>query len=469
MTTAKKKKGLALHWKIIIGLLLGIAWAFMSISFGWSDFTKNWISPFGDIFIRLLKFIAIPLVLFSIVSGVASLKDISKLGRVGAKTLSVYLLTTIFAVTVGLVIVNLVKPGNTISDEVRIKNRIQYELWVESEPTVAYKDSLRYLQDPKYAAIVSQITGQEVTENSKVAEAKANLEKQNESGPLSALVDMVPENIIISMSDPKLMLQVITFSIFFAVCLLFIPHSKSEPVLKFFDGMGEVFLKMVDIIMKAAPFFVFALMAGMLSKVAKSIDELQEILYSLGAYSGVVVAGLVVMLLLYPLFVATFVKKLKYMVFWRKIAPAQLMAFSTSSSAATLPVTMECVEKGVGVKPEIASFVLPIGATVNMDGTSLYQAVAVVYLAQIHLIDLTMMDQLMIVLTATLASIGSAAVPGAGLLMLMVVLSSVGLNPAWIAIILPVDRILDMCRTVVNVSGDAAVCTVIAASENELS
>jgi Na+/H+-dicarboxylate symporter len=466
MTKGKKK--LALHWKIIIGLLLGILWAFMSISFGWSDFTKNWISPFGDIFIRLLKFIAIPLVLFSIVTGVASLKDISKLGRVGAKTLSVYLLTTIFAVTVGLVIVNLVKPGNTISDEVRIKNRIQYELWVESEPTVAYKDELRYLQDPKYASIVTQITGQEITENSKVAEAKANLEKQNESGPLSALVDMVPENLIVSMSDPKLMLQVITFSIFFAVCLLFIPHSKSEPVLKFFDGMGEVFLKMVDIIMKAAPFFVFALMAGMLSKVAKSIDELQEILYSLGAYSGVVVAGLVVMLLLYPLFVTTFVKKLKYMAFWKKIAPAQLMAFSTSSSAATLPVTMECVEKGVGVKPEIASFVLPIGATVNMDGTSLYQAVAVVYLAQIHLIDLTMMDQMMIVLTATLASIGSAAVPGAGLLMLMVVLSSVGLNPAWIAIILPVDRILDMCRTVVNVSGDTAVCTVIAASENEL-
>ena len=157
------------------------------------------------------------------------------------------------------------------------------------------------------------------------------------------------------------------------------------------------------------------------------------------------------------------------MTFWRKISPAQLMAFSTSSSAATLPVTMECVEKEIGVKPEIASFVLPIGATVNMDGTSLYQAVAVIYLAQIHLIDLTISDQLIIVLTATLASIGSAAVPGAGLLMLMVVLSSVGLNPAWIAIILPVDRILDMCRTVVNVSGDAAVCTVIAASENELS
>ena len=468
MSNKKKSKGLALHWKIIIGLVLGIVWAFLSISFDWAVFTKNWISPFGEIFIRLLKFIAVPLVLFSIVSGVASLKDISKLGRVGAKTLAVYLTTTIIAVSVGLLFVNLLKPGGTISDEVKIKNRIRYELWVEADPMVDYSDSLRFLKDPAYSSYVAEMSTMDEAENTKVAETKATLEKQNESGPLSALVDMVPENIVVSLSDPRMMLQVITFSIFFAVCLLFIPNSKSEPVLKFFDGVGDVFLKMVDIIMKAAPFFVFALMAGMLSKIAKSLDELNEILYSLGAYSLVVVAGLLFMLLLYPLFVSTFVKRIKYMAFWRKISPAQLMAFSTSSSAATLPVTMECVEKGVGVKPEIASFVLPIGATVNMDGTSLYQAVAVVYLAQIHLIDLTMMDQLMIVLTATLASIGSAAVPGAGLLMLMIVLSSVNLNPAWIAIILPVDRILDMCRTVVNVTGDTAVCTVIAANEGEL-
>ena len=412
MSNKKKSKGLALHWKIIIGLVLGIVWAFLSISFDWAVFTKNWISPFGEIFIRLLKFIAVPLVLFSIVSGVASLKDISKLGRVGAKTLAVYLTTTIIAVSVGLLFVNLLKPGGTISDEVKIKNRIRYELWVEADPMVDYSDSLRFLKDPAYSSYVAEMSTMDEAENTKVAETKATLEKQNESGPLSALVDMVPENIVVSLSDPRMMLQVITFSIFFAVCLLFIPNSKSEPVLKFFDGVGDVFLKMVDIIMKAAPFFVFALMAGMLSKIAKSLDELNEILYSLGAYSLVVVAGLLFMLLLYPLFVSTFVKRIKYMAFWRKISPAQLMAFSTSSSAATLPVTMECVEKGVGVKPEIASFVLPIGATVNMDGTSLYQAVAVVYLAQIHLIDLTMMDQLMIVLTATLASIGSAAVPG---------------------------------------------------------
>ena len=463
-----KKKKLALHWKIIIGLVLGIIWAFFSIKWGWNDFTADWISPFGDIFIRLLKFIAIPLVLFSIISGVASLKDISKLGRVGAKTLGVYLLTTICAVTIGLLFVNLARPGDTISEEVKIQNRIRYELWVEADPEVEYRDSVRYLQNPAYQHYVAEVTGEGQAEDTKVTEAKEHLKKQKESGPLASLVEMIPENLVVSLSDPRLMLQVITFSIFFAVCLLFIPQSKSDPVLKFFDGMGEVFLKMVDIIMKAAPFFVFALMAGMLSKIAKTIDELQEILFSLGTYSVVVIAGLIVLLMLYPLFVTIFVRRLKYRQFWRYISPAQLMAFSTSSSAATLPVTMECVEKGVGVKPRIASFVLPIGATVNMDGTSLYQAVAVIYLAQIHLIDLTMADQLMIVLTATLASIGSAAVPGAGLLMLMVVLSSVGLNPAWIAIILPVDRILDMCRTVINVTSDTAVCTIIAASEGEL-
>lgn len=468
MTKAHKKHKLALHWKIMIGLSLGIVWAYLSVKFGWGDFTKNWISPFGDIFIRALKFIAVPLVLFSIVTGVASLKDISKLGRVGAKTLSVYLFTTFLAITVGLIVVNLIKPGKTISEDVRLKNRINYELWVEADPAVDYKDEVRLLSKPEHQILVQSILGDSVKVDSKVEEAKANLEKQKENGPLNALVEMIPDNMIVAMSDPRLMLQVITFAIFFGICLLLIPADKSKPVLHFFDGVNEVFLKMVDIIMKAAPYFVFALMAGMLSKVASTISALQEILFSLGAYSLVVIFGLILMLLFYPLFVTTFVKRIKFMEFWRKISPAQLMAFSTSSSAATLPVTMECVEKNIGVKPEIASFVLPIGATVNMDGTSLYQAVAVIYLAQIHMIDLTMTDQLVIVMTAALASIGSAAVPGAGLIMLMIVLSSVGLNPAWIAVIMPVDRILDMCRTVVNVTGDTAVCTVIANSEREI-
>ncbi len=464
----EKKKGLALHWKIIIGMILGIIWAYFSIRFEFNDLTKDWVTPFGTIFIRLLKFIAIPLVLFSIITGVASLKDVSKLGRMGLKTLSVYLVTTVLAVTVGLVFVNTLNPGNAISEDQKIENRIRYELWVQSEPEVDFKDDKRYSQDPEYAHIVAKIVENPEEVDERVAAMQENLAKKKDSGPLSALVDVVPDNIIVSLQNPKLMLQVIFFAIFFGICLLFIPEDKAKPVHKFFVGTNEVFLKMVDIIMKAAPFFVFALMAGVLSKMANSIDELLAILYSLGKYGGVVIIGLLFMILIYPLFVTLFVKRIKYMDFWRKISPAQLMAFSTSSSAATLPVTMECVEEEVGVKPEVASFVLPIGATVNMDGTSLYQAVAVIFLAQIHMIDLTMGDQIVIVLTATLASIGSAAVPSAGLIMLMIVLSSVGLNPVWIAIILPVDRILDMCRTVVNVTGDASVATIIAASEGEL-
>lgn len=373
------------------------------------------------------------------------------------------------AVTVGLIFVNLAKPGNAISEEQRIHNRINYELWVESmDGAVDYKDDLRYAQDPQYAAIVQEIHGATPQVDSKIEDIKAKAQENKDAGPLAALVEMVPENIVLSLGNPKLMLQVIVFAIFFGICALFIPEEKSGPVIKLFDGINEVFLKMVDFVMKASPFFVFALMAGVLSKMAGSLPELVDTLVSLGAYALVVFFGLLFLILLYPLFVSIFVKKISYREFWKKISPAQLTAFSTSSSAATLPVTMECVEDGLGVKKEISSFVLPIGATVNMDGTSLYQAVAVIFLAQIHMIDLSLTEQLIIVMTATLASIGSAAVPSAGLVMLMMVLTSVGLNPAWIAIIIPVDRILDMCRTVVNVTGDATVTTIIASSENEL-
>lgn len=465
----KEKKGLALHWKIIIGMVLGIGWAFISISQGLNDFTQDWIAPFGTIFIRALKFIAIPLVMFSIIVGIASLHDITKLGRVGFKTLGVYLITTVVAVSVGLIFVNVSKPGKAVSKDQLVYNRITYELWVKSQDgAIEFKDDMRLSEDPQYAQVVAEIQGSEVVIDETVAKVQAEAEASQEAGPLAPLVDMVPENLILSLGNPKLMLQVIVFAIFFGICLLFVPGNKSEFVIKTFDGINEVFLKMVDVVMKAAPFFVFALMAANLSAMANSTNELLDLLMSLGQYSAVVVAGLLFLIFLYPLLVATFVKRIKYGEFWRKISPAQLTAFSTSSSAATLPVTMECVEEGVGVKKEISSFVLPIGATVNMDGTSLYQAVAVIFLAQLHMIDLSLGEQLIIVLTATLASIGSAAVPSAGLVMLMMVLTSVGLNPAWIAIIIPVDRILDMCRTVVNVTGDATVTTIIAASENEL-
>jgi Na+/H+-dicarboxylate symporter len=294
-------------------------------------------------------------------------------------------------------------------------------------------------------------------------------EKMKSSGPLDFFVDFVPDNIFVALSDGSKMLQVIFFAIFFGIVLILLPKDQTAPLIKGIDAINEVFLKMVGIVMEAAPFFVFALMAGVISKMADSPAEVLQIFKGLLSYSVVLTLGLIFMIIIfYPLVLKLFIPELKYMEFFRRVSPAQFLAFSTSSSAATLPVTMECVKDNLGVSSNVSNFVLPIGATVNMDGTSLYQAVAVVFMAQMHLVDLTIAQQLTIVLTATLASIGSAAVPSAGLVMMIIVLQSVGLNPAWIAIIFPVDRILDMIRTIVNVTGDITVSTLIAKSENEL-
>lgn len=464
-------KKLALHWKIIIGMVLGIIWALLSSSMGWSAFTINWIDPFGTIFINLLKLIAVPLVLFSIISGVANIGDPSTLGRMGGKTLGIYLITTIMAISLGLLLVNTFKPGKLIDEQSRIDNRISYEIWASSEG-YQIKDGINYLQDPAFferAQQISDLSKSELREAS-VSDKLETVESRKGTTPLQPLVDIVPSNFFHSLSNNGLMLQIIFFAVFFGVCLLFVPSEKAKPVLVFVEGINEVFLKMVDIVMQAAPFFVFALLAGVVSKMAgDDIGKVVEIFKGLSWYSLTVLTGLLLMIfVIYPIILKVFVKKIPYAGFFKALGPAQTLAFSTSSSAATLPVTMECVEQNLGVNKKISSFVLPIGATVNMDGTSMYQAIAVVFLAQLHMIDLTLGQQLTVVLTATLASIGSAAVPSAGLVMLIIVLDSVGLNPAWIAIIFPVDRILDMFRTVVNVTGDATVCAIIADGENML-
>lgn len=464
-------KKLALHWKIIIGMVLGIIWAVISSSFGWSSFTIDWIDPFGTIFINLLKLIAVPLVLFSIISGVANIGDPSSLGRMGGKTLLLYLATTVLAITMGLLLVNTIKPGKLIDEQSRIDNRINYEIWATNEGH-QIKDGINYLKDPAFFERAQKITEltksnlKEISVDDKVDKAT----QQQETSPLQPLVDIVPDNFFHSLSSNGLMLQVIFFAIFFGVCLLFLPKDKSQPVLNLVDGFNEVFLKMVDLVMQAAPFFVFALLAGVVSKMAgNDLGKVVEIFKGLSWYSLTVLIGLfTILFVVYPMILRLFVKKIPYLGFFKAMSPAQTLAFSTSSSAATLPVTMECVEQNLGVDKKVSSFVLPIGATVNMDGTSLYQAVAVIFLAQLHMIDLTIGQQLTVVLTTTLASIGSAAVPSAGLVMLIIVLNSVGLNPAWIAIIFPVDRILDMFRTVVNVTGDATVSAIIADGENLL-
>jgi Na+/H+-dicarboxylate symporter len=463
-------KSIALHWKIIIGLALGVAFALISSWLGLSRFTINWIDPFGTIFINLLKLIAVPLVLLSIIKGIAGLSDIGRLGMMGAKTLGLYLSTTFIAVGVGLIIVNLMQPGARLDNGQRLTNRIAYELWAEASGH-PIKDGECFACRPENATAVAQAKGKldaDQTDES-LQNRMQTARKTKDDGPLQFLVDMVPSNIFLSLNNNSLMLQVIFFGIFFGICLLMIPAGQAAPVIAFVDGANEVFLKMVDVVMKAAPYFVFALLAGVISKMAGD-DPLAviEIFKGLGWYSLAVILGLgFLIFIFYPVLASIFIKGVNISKFFKAISPAQFLAFSTSSSAATLPVTMECVQENLGVSKEVTSFVLPIGATVNMDGTSLYQAVAVVFLAQFHWVELDLQQQLTIVLTATLASIGSAAVPSAGLIMLILVLESVGLNPAWIAIIFPVDRILDMCRTVANVTGDCAVAAIIGATEKQ--
>lgn len=460
---------MALHWKIIIGLLAGIAWAVISTFTGLNTFTLNWIDPFGEIFIRLLKLIAVPMVLFSIIKGVTGMPDLKVLGRIGFKTLALYLITTVLAVCIGLVVVNTLRPGNTLSDDVRTDNRIKYEIWAQQTAAVV-KDGqcLSCLDANKEKVIAAKKALNEESQNEVITKKVALASAVQQRKPLQFLVDIVPENIFLSLNDMTLMLQVIFFAVFFGIALVMLPMNKAKPALEVIDSFNEVFLKMVDIVMISAPYFVFALTAGLMGKLAGDDPaKLLEMFKALGSYALTVVIGLSIMLFgVYPLIRRIMIgKSASYSGFFKGIGPAQLLAFSSSSSAATLPVTMECVNENLKVPQRISDFVLPIGATVNMDGTSMYQAIAVVFLAQFHQIDLDIAQQLTIVLMATLASIGSAAVPGAGLVMLIIVLGSVGLNPAWIAVILPVDRILDMCRTVVNITGDAAVATIVAEQE----
>lgn len=474
-------KNLPLHVKIIIGLVLGVLWAILSATMHWTNFTLNWIMPFGTIFINILKMIAVPLVLFSVIGGIHSLGSGASLGRLGIKTLGFYLVTTIFAITVGLTLVNTLRPGDFVGKENQIVNRIKYEMWA-ADAGVGVKDGESFLSNPEYASYVSDarmaLTEEQDTANmdEAVRNAFLNAKAEQGKGPLSFIVDMVPSNIFKSFTDYQ-MLQVIFFAILFGLVMVSLPHETMLPMKGFVDSANEIFIKMVDLVMKLAPFFVFALMAGQMAKLAgNDLGAMVDTFQALGIYALVVVAGLLLMaFVVYPVVIAWRIKGISnmsfgasYKYFLKGIRPAQLLAFSTSSSAATLPVTIECVNDNIGVEEEVSSFVLPIGATVNMDGTSLYQAVAVVFLAQFHMVDLDFMQQLTIILTATLASIGSAAVPSAGLIMLILVLSSVGLNPAWIAIIFPIDRILDMCRTVVNVTGDATVSSLVAQTEGKL-
>lgn len=419
-------KNLALHWKIIIGMLLGVIYGISAHTLGFNDFTTDWIKPWGVIFVNLLKLIAVPLVFASLIKGVASLSDITRLSKIGSRTVLLYLFSTVLSVSIGLFLVNTFKPGNSFSEEKKYELREKY---------------------------------------SSKADLKINDAKSvEENGPLQFVVDIVPVNIISSASENKNMLQIIFFAILFGISIIVIPDEKTIYVRGFFDGINDIILYIVDLIMKFAPYGVFALLASLVVDFGASID----LFLALGYYSLTVTLGLLLMIFVfYPILLKIFTN-MPYLTFFKAISPAQMLAFSTSSSAATLPVTMDRCENNVGISKEVSAFVLPLGATINMDGTSLYQAVAAVFIAQAFGYDLDLASQLTIVLTATLASIGAAAVPGAGMVMLVIVLSSIGIDPEGIALIFAVDRILDMLRTVVNVTGDATVATIVASSDNQL-
>jgi|TARA_B110000003_G_scaffold50836_4_gene49918 Na+/H+-dicarboxylate symporter len=418
-------KKIELHWKILIGMGFGVLFGliFSFIPNG-GLFISDYIKPFGTIFINLLKLIAVPLILASLIKGISDLKDISKLSKMGGRTIITYLITTLTAVTIGLVLVNLIQPGKSISVETR------------NELVEAYASDTQAKQ-----------------------EAAA---KQQQSGPLQALIDVVPSNIFLAASNNRNMLQVIFFALFFGIGMILLSEKKVKPVKKFFDSFNEIILKLIDLIMLAAPYGVFALLAALVVE-APSLELFQ----ALALYAITLLLGLAVMIFVYVIIVRVITKR-KVSFFMRGIAPAQLLAFSTSSSAATLPVTMECVEDNLGVDEEVASFVLPIGATINMDGTSVYQGVAAVFIAQAFGLDLSLSAQLGIVLTATLASIGTAAVPSAGIVMLVIVLAQAGIPEAGLALIFAIDRPLDMCRTIVNVTGDAAVSMIVGKSIGKL-
>jgi Na+/H+-dicarboxylate symporter len=415
---------LKMHWQIMIGLGLGVAFGIVAAASGLSEFTRDWVTPFGTLFVNLLKLIAMPLVFASLVTGVASLADVSKLSRMGGRTIAIYLLTTVFSICIGLVVVNVLQPGASLPPEVSADLQASYV--------------------------------------AEVANRTDTIQQVRERGPLQPLVDIVPQNIFFAFGQNIRMLQVVFFALFFGVCLVLVPNEHTRAIKSVIQGLSDITIKMVDLIMIIAPIGVFALIAGTITAIAgDNVGTVFSLLSSLGFYTLVVLLGLLLHVLLVYTVIVHFFTRFTLKEFFTGIAPAQLLAFSTSSSAATLPVTLECAEENLGVRHEVASFVLPLGATINLDGTALYQAVATVFIAQALGMPLDLMAQLTIVLTALLASIGTAPVPAAGIVMLVIVLESVGVPSSGIALILGVDRILDMARTATNVTGDSAVAVLI--------
>lgn len=414
-----------LYTKILIGLIGGGTIGGIA-NLGGIEPLQNLLSslePLGTAFISLITMIVIPLVVASLLVGTASLGDLRKLGRIGGKTLAYYMTTTAVAVTIGLVLANVIKPGAGVSESTRDQLATRYGAGAASSVDLA----------------------------------------NNAPGAVETLLGIIPRNPVQAAAEMDL-LSLIFFTICFGAALTVIQPERRDAVLTFFHGVNEASMVLINWIMELAPYAVFVLIASVVANFG--FDLLQSLLL----YTVVVVAGLAIHAFITYALILKFFAGINPPRFYKAIAAVPLLAFSTSSSNATLPLTIETAEDEIGVSKEVASFVLPLGATINMDGTALYQAVAALFIAQIYGIDLGLGMQLTIVLTATLASVGAAGVPSAGIITLIIVLNAIGLGEhvqAGIALILGVDRILDMMRTSVNVTGDLTCSAVIARSEGE--
>lgn len=408
-----------LYLQILYGMIAGILIGIVAIRVDGTSVIQEWVRPWGQLFIRLLQLIAIPLVFISLVKGVTGLKDIGKFSRIGGKTIGIYLCTTVAAVLLGLAMGLLVRPGKLVNQEKVAHLQESYHMTVE--------------------------------------ERKEMAEQTRDRGPLAFLEEIVPNNIMSATSDNSKMLQVIFFAVFFGLAALTLPPEKTQAVTALFDSLNDIILKMVDYIILFAPWGVTALMAGLVT----DFNGDASIFGALAVYAFTVVAALFILLLVfYPVLVHTFTH-LHLRDFIKALYPVQLLAFTTSSSAATLPVTMETVEKKLGVSSEVSSFVLPVGVTINMDGTSCYQSIAILFIAQVLGIELSFSQLLTIVAMTILSSIGTPGVPGGSYVILTMVLTSVGIPAEGLVLILGIDRPLDMLRTAVNVTGDATVCMIV--------
>lgn len=419
MTLVKRLLSIPLYVQILIGMIAGIVIGLVALEFNGEPFIKNWVQPWGQLFIRLLQLIAVPLVFISLIKGMTGLKDISKVSKIGGKTIGIYICTTVAAILLGLAMGLLIKPGKLVDREEVIQLQKSYHTAV---------------QEKKVAA-----------------------QQTKDQGPLAFLNDIVPNNIIKSASDNSKMLQVIFFAVIFGIATLALPTRKVQPVIDLFDSLNDIILKMVDYIILFAPWGVAALMAGLVT----DFNGNASIFSALAVYGLTVVISLFILLLVfYPLLIHLFTR-ISPMKFVRSMYPVQLFAFTTSSSAATLPVTLKAVEDELNVSKDISSFVLPVGVTINMDGTSCYQTIAILFIAQVLGVELHFSQLLIIIAMTVLSSIGTPGIPGGSYVILTMVLTSVGIPAEGLALILGIDRPLDMLRTAVNVTGDATVCTIL--------